>query len=196
MKKGMLMINPKKHILSAAAIPDEMLKEYFEVMDDVEFILKLTYGDDDVIFFEHGSAPDGISSHQRSIVHAHTHVAWGVSFAQKYLDAVCLEPVEDIRSLRGKKYMSYQNGTKGQFIAVSDKRVYVQRQYPRQVIADIIGLDNRLSNWRVEPFDENIAETFADIYNCLTKYKCFLSERIVKNTECFVTGYLLRTNKS
>ena len=143
---GMVMINPKCHCLSAAQIPEENFEEYFQVMCDIEFLLKAIYGDKPVIFFEHGSAPSGFSSHKRSIVHAHTHVAWGISFEQKYLDMVSLKPADDIRAFKEKKYLSYQEGTRGQLYVSADPAVYVQRQYPRQVIGDILGIDNRLTN--------------------------------------------------
>lgn len=192
MKKGMLMVCPNEHILSAAAIPDKILSEYQQVLADIEFILKGTYGDETVIFFEHGSSPDGYSSHKRSIVHAHTHVAWGVRFEQKYLDMVSLKYVEDIRMLRGKKYLSYQEGIHGKLLAVSDPLVYVQRQYPRQIIGLMLGIENEKTNWRKEPFLQNCSDTFKDIYMFLEQNKQFLNPRIVKATEGFVKGYPLR----
>ena len=191
LKKGMLMINPKEHILSAAMIPDEQMEEYREVCEDTEFLLKVIYGDKTVLFFEHGSAPDGISSHKRSIVHAHVHVAWDVVFPKKFIDMVCLKP-STLEALRGTKYLSYQEGTKGQLLAVNDPEVYVQRQYPRQVIGILEGIPNYKTNWRTEPFDENMTETFRDFYKFLSENRNFLSERIVKNTEGFVKGYELR----
>lgn len=192
MKKGMLMICPKQHILSAAMIPEEQLPEYYQVMQDIEFLLKAVYGDEPVIFFEHGSAPDGLSSHQRSVVHAHTHVACGVRFPQKYLDMVCLEPVNDIRQLSTTKYFSYQEGTNGRMLAVTDPNVYVQRQYPRQVIGLLLGIENEKTNWRKEGFHENVMATYHDIFEYLRDNKDFLAKRIVKATEGFVKGYIMR----
>lgn len=186
---GMLMICPKKHIMSAAAIEERQMEEYETVMKDVEFILKGIYGfNKDVIFFEHGSAPDGFSSHQRSIVHAHVHVAVGVVFPDKYLEMVCLKPTT-MKGLKGKKYLSYQVGTNGKLLAVSDPRVYVQRQYPRQVIAELCGIPNEKSNWRVEPFVDNMEATFKDWYEFIYQNKNFLNERIVKSTKPFIVGY-------
>ena len=190
---GMVMINPKRHILSAAQIPDEYYEEYLQVMRDTEFLLKAIYGEDKpVIFFEHGSAPSGISSHKRSIVHAHTHVAIGIKFDQKYIDMVSLKPVEDIRAFSKVKYLSYQEGTTGQLYVCADPEVYVQRQYPRQVIGEILGIDNRLTNWRVEPFEQNMTATHRAFCKFLSENQQFLSPRIVKATEGFVKGYLLR----
>lgn len=193
-RKGMLMINTKKHILSAAEIPREQKEEYFQVMRDIEFLLTSIYGEATVLFFEHGSSPDGISSHKRSIVHAHTHVAWGVEFPEEYKKMVCLKP-SSLERVKGTKYFSYQEGTKGQFLAVNDPDVYVQRQYPRQVIALMEGITNSAYNWRVESFDSNMDKTFEDIYMYLTENKEFLSERILKATEGFIKGYSIRKNQ-
>ena len=192
LKKGMVMICPKQHILSAARIPNDQMAEYKQVMMDIEFLLKEVYGDEPVIFFEHGSDPSGFSSHKRSIVHAHTHIAWGIKFDQKYIDMVCLKEVESLKVLYDTKYFSYQEGTNGKLLAVSDPNVYVQRQYPRQVIGEMLGIPNELTNWRKEAFMDNIIATFDDIHSYLTKKHPFLCSRIVKATEGFVTGYPLR----
>ena len=192
LKKGMLMICPKQHVLSAAMIPEEQLPEYNQVMQDVEFLLKAVYGDEPVIFFEHGSAPSGLSSHQRSVVHAHTHVAWGVKFPQKYLDMVCLKPVSNLRQLSKAKYFSYQEGSGGKLLAVTNPAVYVQRQYPRQVIGLLLGIENEKTNWRKEGFPENVMATYQDIFKYLRDNQKFLSDRIVKATEGFVEGYCRR----
>ena len=192
---GMVMINPKRHVLSAAQIPSEQFREYLDVMEDTEFLLKAIYGrDEPVIFFEHGSAPSGISSHERSIVHAHTHVAIGVKFDQKYLDMVSLKPEEDIRAFNKVKYLSYQEGTSGQLHVCADPEVYIQRQYPRQVIGEILGIDNDKTNWRKESFEENITLTHRDFYRYLSENQKFLSSRIVRATEGFVRGYQLRSS--
>lgn len=192
MIKGMVMICPKSHILSAARIPDSQMAEYCQVMKDVEFLLKSIYGDKPVIFFEHGSDPSGFSSHKRSIVHAHTHVAWGVSFNQRYLDMVCLKPISSLKVLYNTKYLSYQEGCDGKLLAVFDPEVYVQRQFPRQVIGELLGIPNELTNWRKEAFMDNIIGTFDDFYEFLTSNQGFLCDRIIQATEGFVKGYPLR----
>lgn len=194
LKKGMLMICPKEHILSAARIPNNQMAEYNQVMKDVEFILKSVYGDEPVIFFEHGSDPSGFSSHKRSIVHAHTHVAWGITFDQKYKDMVCLKKVESLKSLSETKYFSYQEGATGTLFAVFDPDVYVQRQFPRQIIGLMLGIPNEKTNWRKEAFMDNIIATFDDICAYLAENQKFLSQRIIKATEGFVKGYPLREN--
>lgn len=194
MAKGMLMICPKEHYMSAARIPDEQMAEYEQVKRDIEFLLKAIYGNKPVIFFEHGASPNGISSHERSIVHAHTHVAWGITFEQRYKNMVCLQEVKDIKSLRDTKYFSYQEGADGKLLAVWDPKVYVQRQYPRQVIGLKLGIPNEQTNWRKKAFMENIVATFEDFYEYLIDNQDFLCDRIVRATEGFVTGYQMRRN--
>lgn len=189
---GMIMVNPKQHCYSMARLPEELFNEYYEVMHDAEELLKATYGEDkEVIFFEHGSAPTGYSSHAKSIVHAHTHLAIGCEFPQKYLDAVQLKPIKDIRELYKSKYMSYQVGTKGELLAVNDPRIYVQRQYPRQVIGLLNGIPSELCNWRIEPFEENIKQTFDDLFFSLNSGKV-TNNRILERTNGFVEGYPMR----
>lgn len=195
MKKGMLMICPKEHVLSAARIPSGHMEEYEQVKKDVEFLLKAVYGDGPVIFFEHGASPTGFTSHERSIVHAHTHVAWGITLEQKYQDMVSLQEVSDIKKLYTKKYFSYQEGTDGKLLAVWDRSVYVQRQYPRQVIGLELGIPNELTNWRKEAFMDNIKETFKDFYAYLKANHEFLCERIALATEGFVEGYPMRKDR-
>ena len=192
MVKGMLMICPKEHILSVVQIPDNQMSEYKQIMRDIEFLLKEIYEEGTVVFFEHGSNLDGYSSHERSIVHAHIHVIWGVKFPQKYLDMVCLKEVDNIKSLSNTKYFSYQENSAGKLLAVSDPEVYVQRKFPRQVIGEIIGIPNEKTNWRREPFMENIIGTFDDFYLYLKSNRDFLCERIVDATDGFVHGYQLR----
>lgn len=190
---GMVMINPKTHDFSMARINPNWADECSEVMHDTEFLLKRTFGESKpVIFFEHGSAPTGFSSHEKSIVHAHLHVAIGCEFDQKYIDMVQLRPVSNIRTLYRSKYMSYQVGASGQLLAVNDPNVYVQRQYPRQVIGLMRGIPNEFTNWRVKPFWENIDLTFHMILNSLRKDK--YPDRIIERTRGFVEGYPKHTD--
>ena len=188
--EGMLMICTKKHYLSAAQMPASIMAEYQRVKEDVELLLKKVFGEDkDVIFFEHGSAPDGMSSHKRSVVHMHVHVYIGKKFEQKYLDMVCLKEISDIRMLSNTKYLSYQVGANGPLLAVSDPKVYVQRQYPRQIIALMLGIPYSKANWRHESFMDLIIKTFDHIHSHLERNQDSLPQRIVQATAGFVEGY-------
>lgn len=190
MSPGLMMICTKQHLLSAAQIPKEMMNEYEQIMRDVEFLLKAVFGKElPVIFFEHGTSPEGISTHESAISHMHTHVFIGVSFTKKYIEMVKLRPAK-LESLAKNKYLSYQEGAKGQFMAVSNPDVYVQRQYPRQVICELLGFtDSELYNWRNEKFVGNMQITFRKLYDYLSENAEQLSPRIVAATDNFVKGY-------
>ena len=107
---------------------------------------------------------------------------------------VCLKPIDDICKLKNVKYFSYQEGTDGQLMAVWDPEVYVQRQYPRQIIGMMLGLDNAKSNWRFEPFLDNLSQTLYDFYAFLSANRNSLSPRIIHATECFTKGFPLRVD--
>lgn len=186
---GMTMVCTKEHIMSTASLPDDQMQEYEQILEDVNFLLKEVYGDGPVIFFEHGSAPDGGSSHKRSIVHHHTHVAYGVTLDQEDRDRVSMRPIKDIREVRGKKYLSYQEGPNGQLWVADNPEVFVARQYPRKVIGFKLGISYEQTNWRVEPFAENMTKTFHDIHAYLTKNWEVLPERIKEATKAFYLGY-------
>ena len=143
--------------MSVAQFPKEILPEYRQVCEDVEYILKKAFGEKKIVsFFEHGSGPSGMSAHKKSIVHAHTHVVVGYPIQKKYLEMVQMKPIEDISVAAHTHYFSYQEGSNGQLVACYDSEVYVQRQFPRQVIAEQIGLAPGQYNWRNVAFSENI----------------------------------------
>ncbi len=184
---GFLMIVPKAHILSVAQFPEEYFPEYSEVCEDVEWILKNTFGEEKVVtFFEHGSGPSGMSAHKKSIVHAHTHVVVGYPIQKKYLDMVKMKPINNISVAAHTHYFSYQEGSKGQLVICMDPEVYVQRQFPRQVIAEQIGLAPGQYNWRNVAFSENVKASLYKIHGSL---KESASGSIRDRTEAFIEGY-------
>ena len=104
LKLGFLMIVPKEHYLSVAQYPPALLKEYQQVCEDLEEILKNTFGAKIVTFFEHGTAPGGYTSHKKSIVHAHTHVVTDFIMEDKYKEMVQLKTIDDI-NVNGKRVL-------------------------------------------------------------------------------------------
>lgn len=192
-KPGYLMIVPKQHILSVAQFPEGFMSEYHQVCADVETILKGAYGQDKtVVFFEHGSGPSGMTSHPKSIVHAHTHVVVGFQIAPKYLEQVQMKKIEDISEAKEVHYFSYQESAYGDLLVCMDPEVYVQRQYPRQIMAKEYGLAPGQYNWRNVAFSENVAAQLYNIYRYLSSGDETLNERIVTRTEGFVKGYIAR----
>lgn len=192
-KPGYVMIVPKKHILSVAQFPEGFMAEYQQVCSDVETILKGAYGKDKlVVFFEHGSGPSGMTSHKKSIVHAHTHVVIDFQIKQKYKDMVQMKPIKDISVVKNTHYFSYQETSSGQQMIAMDPEVYVQRQYPRQIMAEELGLAPGQYNWRNVEFAENVKAQLYNFYRYLVSDDETLNPRIIRRTEGFVKGYIAR----
>lgn len=190
-KQGYIMIVPKEHVLSVAQFSDKLITEYAEVCEDIEELLKGAYGQyKPVVFFEHGSGPSGITSHKKSIVHAHTHVVVDFILSKKYQDMVCMEPIDDIRDAKETHYFSYQEGSKGQLMIAMKYDVYVQRQYPRQIMAMEYNLAPGQYNWRKVAFDENVDATLYNLH-CYLRYGN-PSERIRVRTQGFLKGFAQR----
>lgn len=191
LKPGYLMIIPKEHdFLSMAQLPSLYRPEYEEVCRDVECILKGSFGDKSVVFFEHGSGPSGLTSHKKSIVHAHTHVVIDFELKEKYIDMVQMKPLADLSKARHTHYFAYKKGADGLRLCCYDDNVYVQRQFPRQIMAMELGYTPGQYNWRKYDFDENIHTTLYYLY----RYLAFENKnrRIAERTSGFVQGYKLR----
>ncbi|MBR1653587.1 MAG: hypothetical protein IJ690_01345 [Clostridia bacterium] len=188
-KPGYLMIVPKKHqYLSIAQMPKMYLPEYEQVCEDIETILKGSFGTDkDVSFFEHGSGPSGFTSHAKSIVHAHVHVIIDFTLKQKYLDMVQMKPCPDLSVAANTHYFAYKVGAHGERLCNYNDDVFVQRQYPRQIMAMELGLAPNLYNWRKTSFLENIHTTLYRMWEYLSENE--LSYRIAERTRNFVVPF-------
>ena len=192
MLKGYLMIVPKEHILSVAQFPKSYFTEYYEVCEDVEKILLNAFKGSVVTFMEHGSGPSGKTSHKKSIVHAHTHVVVDFTLKKDYKEMVSLKKCEDITLASKVHYFSYQEGCKGDLLISMDPEVYVQRQFPRQVMAEELNLAPGQYNWRENEFKEMTDTTLYYLYKYLSVNQ--LDERIFKRTKDFVDGFSKRAN--
>ena len=185
LKQGYLMIVPKQHILSVAQFPESLRGEYQEVCEDIERILLETFDGRIVCFMEHGSGPSGKTSHAKSIVHAHTHVVVDFILKRKFKEMVQLKPFDDIATAKETHYFSYQEGSHGKLFIAKDPRVYVQRQFPRQVMAP------DQYNWRWYDFSEN---TEATLFH-LCEYLRHSNGRIYERSKDFVEGFSKRPRK-
>ena len=191
LKQGYLMIVPKQHILSVAQFYAALMIVYNQVCKDLEYVLKGAYPEaSGVTFMEHGSGPSGITSHKKSIVHAHTHVVTDFQLSDHHKRMVKLEPIDDITLANKTHYFSYQEGSDGQLMICMDNNVYVQRQFPRQVMAEDLKLAPGQYNWRKVGFEENVHATLFHVFNYLKNAE--LPKRIADRTRGFVLGYAKR----
>ena len=185
--KGYLMIVPKKHFLSVAQFPKEYFSEYNEVCRDIEQILLNSFNGNVVTFMEHGSGPSGKTSHKKSIVHAHTHVVVDFTLKEEYKNMVALKECKDITLASKTHYFSYQEGSDGKLLVTMDPLVYVQRQFPRQVMAKELGLAPGQYNWRENDFKEVTDTTLYYLFRYLSEN--FLTEQISNRTKGFIMGF-------
>ena len=185
--KGYLLVIPKEHIMSMAQLSPEHQKEFLQVLDDVEHILKLTYKCSSVLIWENGTGNSGKGKAKDSIVHAHVHIAPSTLTAQK------IQQISNI-SLARIDFSSLHRYSKSSYLLIRDDfnkcwcinnnpRTYIPRQYIRQLIADEYKIEgDELWNWRKHPFYDLLSETNEDITNALQKHYATLSERIKLNT--------------
>lgn len=192
LKQGYLMIVPKEHILSVAQFPAYLMPEYHEVCKDVEEMLLKAFNGTVVSFMEHGSGPSGKTSHKKSIVHAHTHAVVDFTLKKHYREMVQMKVCDDISVAKDVHYFSYQQGADGELYVAMDPDVYVQRQFPRQVMAEELGFAPDQYNWRWYEFDE---VTDAALFHLNRMLKREQSGRIYERTRAFVEGFSMRPKK-
>jgi len=189
--KGYLLIIPIEHIMSNAELNSSLIEEFYNVLDDVVYMLKLTYNISSVLVWENGSGSGGIGKAKNSIVHAHTHVA------PSQLDADTIESIsgfplqeifyEDLYLYKEHSYLLLQGKTKNKWKINNNPNMYIPRQYIRQILVnkEYIDLPDYVWDWRTYPFYELIKETCIDISTALVKHWDELPERIKQNTKNF-----------
>jgi len=180
--EGYVMIVPKGHYLSFAALSPELLMEAREVLKDIKSIFGTIFGDQFVVF-EHGTGAQG-SKHEKSIVHAHLHVVpIHMTMESKTRNSYHLIPI-DMRNLSTYSkvpYLLYADSETSWCIS-ADPDVYIPRQCVRQLIGDQLGLEGSLWNWRNHNFMSKIEATVNRYYDFLRKnYFCLpqsLSDKV------------------
>lgn len=194
--EGYVMIVPKEHVLSFAALSSDKLAEAMQVLADIQNILGKIYGPNFLVF-EHGSGAEGKCKHEKAIVHAHLHVIpFTLSLGGNLLSDFHLSPLSltDLHQYAEVPYLLYRDMQHDWHIS-ADPEVYIPRQCIRQVLGDQLGLDGLLWNWRKHSFMDKIEATVQDYYDYLkgsymsldsrttTAVGGFLQEMQVRKTE-------------
>lgn len=190
---GYLLIIPYQHVMSLAEVDVALYNEFFSVLEDISFILKLTYRTSNILVWENGTGNGGLGKAKDSIVHAHVHIAPS-SLNADIIQSVSGFDFSDILNSDIPKYGNHSylliKGKGRNWKINDDANLYIPRQYVRQLLADEYGLSGDLWNWRKYPFYEKIQQTRVDISRCLSQNWDDLPERIKKRTE----NYLLNFN--
>lgn len=162
--EGYIMIVPKRHIMSFALLSQDILKEFFTVLNDIRSILEGIYGKK-IFAFECGSGKTGTGKHKTSIVHAHFHLSPTNMPVLKEVQKSGLNPAlinkKDLSMYGEYPYMLYVDQEDNWYIN-SDPNAYYPRQHPRQVLANYMNC-YEFYNWRIYPYRERmdvIAEEF------------------------------------
>lgn len=184
---GSLLIIPRKHIMSCAELDETQLAELLEVIEDCKYLLREIYHQD-TLLWENGSGCGGHGKDKSSIVHAHIHMnpcdmdILTVSSAK----GITPQKIEyyDLPKYQEESYLLIQDYD-WQWYIVSDPKLYIPRQYVRQLVAEHIGLPGDLWNWRKYLYLDEVIKTTNEIKEYLLSHKSTLPQRILNRTKHF-----------
>jgi len=190
--KGYVMIVPKEHHLSFAALPEGELSEALQVLEDIKGLFGKVYNTTEFVVFEHGTGPNG-SKHEKAIVHAHLHVLpytpvvtpeTAIKFHLSPLD------IDKISEFSKVPYLLYTDSQLDWHIS-ADPDVYIPRQCIRQLIGDTLKLDGQLWNWRRHSCMREIQDMVYDYHRYLQDHFFSLDPHISQAT----SGFMLQMNR-
>lgn len=185
---GYLMICPKQHYLSIAALPENQREEFKQVVKDFVYILRNIYKTG-IMMFEHGSGVKGMCKHEKSIVHAHLHILPSeVQLSDAEIMKIKMHETsfDDIGQYDKVPYFWYINQY-GKQLITADPEVYIPRQYARQILAESLGIRGELWNWRKNDFKTKIDDTLLSIAEYLKRSHYRLPLRIQQRTDAFLS---------
>lgn len=184
---GYLLIIPYQHIMSNGELSREHLEEFQIVLSDIEYILKLAYPEaKGVLVWENGSGTSGKGKAKDSLVHSHVHIAPTGLTADAIKEMAGFPFTElgimDLPKFKEHSYLLMRCPDKEKWLINNDPKVYIPRQYVRQLIAEEYNIPGDAWNWRTHPYEEKMHETIRDITSALLENQSQLPERIRNNT--------------
>lgn len=185
---GYLMILPKEHIMSCAELSIEARKEMDNVIQDIKLLLRAIYGKN-VLVWENGSGTGGHGKPKTSIVHAHIHACpCSLDILQTTkLTGITLTQInkDELANYSSDSYLfviNYDN----KWYMCCDKKLYIPRQYVRQLIALEQNISNDLWDWRRYPFWFNVERTGNTFLDYVRNNYNYLPQRIQEATQKFL----------
>ena len=186
---GYLLIIPKRHTMSLAEFTKSELLEFLQVLDDVCYILHLTYNTSDFLIFENGTGKSGKGKAKDSIVHAHVHVARSRLTVNKIKEISGFHfnniKYDEIPQFTNHSYLLIRDSDDSWAIS-SNPNLYIPRQYIRQLLAEEHGIMGEQWNWRKYPFYELITKTMKEISTALDNNSVYLPRRIAERTKNYL----------
>lgn len=184
---GYLLIIPYKHVMSNGELEPEVLEEFENVLEDIEYILRLTYPSaPGFLVWENGSGKSGIGKAKDSLVHSHVHIAPTTLNSEKIEEMSGFDfdeiSLKDLPNYKAHSYLLLRTPDKSKWKINNDPALYIPRQYVRQLIAEKYNIPGDAWNWRTHPFVDMMHQTVIDVVAALRDNKDLLSQRIQKNT--------------
>lgn len=184
---GYLLIIPNQHVMSNGELSIEKLREFENVLEDVEYILKLAYPSaTNILVWENGSGRSGIGKAKDSLVHSHVHVA-PTKLNSEVIAQISGFPftkidLYDLPDYKEHSYLLVRTPDKSKWKINNDPELYIPRQYVRQLIAEEYNIPGDAWNWRIYPFIDIMHQTVLDVTRALINNKFSLPSRIREHT--------------
>lgn len=192
---GYWLIIPYEHVMSNAELDLPTQKELLDVIEDLSYLLDLTYGKSNYLVWENGTGNSGRGKEEDSIVHAHTHVAPSTLTAEKIeeLSGFDFERIstEELSKYNLHSYLLVKDIANTWRIS-NTPGTYIPRQFVRQLVADEYGIPDEQWDWRKFPFKEQMMQSYYDMADAIRKNWDSLPERIKANTREHVKNSSLK----
>lgn len=164
---GYLLIIPYEHVMSNGQLDITALKEFEIVLEDIEYLLKLTYNAPNVLVWENGSGNSGVGKAKDSVVHSHVHVCPS-SLTSESIEKLSGFPfdtisLEELEKYKEHSYLLVRTPDYSKWKINNNPQLYIPRQYVRQLVAEEYGLKGDSWNWRTCPFTDKMYQTVEDI---------------------------------
>lgn len=184
---GYLLVIPHEHVMSNAELDSQRLEEFKAVLQDVEYLLKLTYNASNVLVWENGSGNGGIGKAKDSIVHSHVHICPSQYTSDKIMEVSGFPfetiTLDNLKNYKEYSYLLVRSPDHNVWKINNNPNLYIPRQYVRQLVAEEYGLSGESWNWRTHHFSEKMYQTVEDIKAALQQNWNVLPERIKNNTK-------------
>lgn len=184
---GYLLVIPNEHVMSNAELDTKALEEFKQVLQDVEYLLKLTYNASNVLVWENGSGNGGVGKAKDSIVHSHVHICPSQYSSDKIMEVSGFPfetiTLDELKNYKEHSYLLVRTPDHNVWKINNNPNLYIPRQYVRQLVAEEYGLPGESWNWRTHHFSEKMYQTVEDIKSALQQNWDILPERIRNNTK-------------
>lgn len=190
---GYFLIIPFDHIMSTAELSSpDLLSEMLEVIEDIKYILKITYGTDQILVWENGTGNGGYGKAKDSIVHAHVHLIPSTLTPQsiKCMSGFSFKEITDneLMDYGERSYLLLKGNNSDYWFINDDPELYIPRQYIRQLLADEHDLKGEVWNWREYMFTEEIIKTMKSVNDAIKSNWTTLPKRIQERVSPFINN--------